>query len=841
MKRSLPFGAIALSVVFVGRDGAAGPWPRPRPGVRSPMDIAKSRQERAIGEVKGAEKSAPAPGAGGHEAGKGLRGEGVRRFRTSVFEVPKTTTEGIAAEAVGPLGDRANTFRGSNAAFKGNYHALWTDIQNGKPVADQLALSNEGVLSFRTEFAKRFEPAWFADAEPATKLALLRFFARAGELGKRAGGLQAERLNDVAWPPTVEAAALLKRVAKAYGLNQSRIRIGGESLPNFTGREIKQALTVEAPATAAKQLDVVSEPIKSVEVSKTPLGERSDMGVYWSTAILANMASGKPVVEDLALNDASVHSFLVRSYGQAGHIVLRPEVLRSYAAPTKIALLNLLSRSAELNKPAELNATALTWFSSQLPATTETAEALRRAVAAYKLDEAQVRFAGGTLAEFGRLPTAIHAESKSEIGNVRPTADLERVWAQVQQGRPLTSELALSDEAVGRVFTRYLQSGNGPRGLQWLVRAAPESRIALLRILARTAEQGHPSQGVDAATLSKITLPKTAEAVSVVRRLARAYRLDERQITFAGGPLARFDPARRAIAEKVSDLGQRASISGSEFETLWQKMKSGEPVAQEFAFSDAGLDHFFARFNRAGFENTWFAGSAPKKVELLRMYARIAELGMPAPNLHVAALNLVNLSGWPQTKETAAALMRVAKAYNLDPNKIDFGKTTLAKFRPNLWARLFGGPVVAEKEGPLGTTGELSPEQFEQTNAILWSGGVLSHDLKLDDAAVRGFFGKQGERAYGNLFEPGIFAQLAPVTRVALLRAYARAAEKGKPATNLNAEQLSQISWPETRVAAEVLRRVAAAYKLDEQKIKFGGTVLSDFTPEHELAMATAP
>ncbi len=126
-----------------------------------------------------------------------------------------------------------------------------------------------------------------------------------------------------------------------------------------------------------------------------------------------------------------------------------------------------------------------------------------------------------------------------------------------------------------------------------------------------------------------------------------------------------------------------------------------------------------------------------------------------------------------------------------------------------------------EKEARLAYIGFAHPLWNQITHGV-----SLTHELAFDDAGVLSFTANFARR-----FDPSLFKYAAPGTKVALLRIFARAAELEQPVAHLDEERLNRVIWPQTGETARVLRRVADAYGLDEQKIKFADSTLVKPSP----------
>ncbi len=412
------------------------------------------------------------------------------------------------------------------------------------------------------------------------------------------------------------------------------------------------------------------------------------------------------------------------------------------------------------------------------------------------LIETDVARATARIASDAILP----AERTGELGS--SNVDLLQFFRQADAGRLRSGDLTLNDAAIRDLMQRRVMHDFSPR---MLMAQALEARPALLRLYARAAElQIHANlhglyvSGAE-AQLSMVDWPQTRETAALLKRVARGYHLDDRLIEFAGESLGDYNPDFASLAEEAKPVGKRTSAAGA---VLFDQQRGGRRA--ELDLADEAIRPFFKGITRATFEQFRFTAKEPREVLAeLRFLARAAEIGRPV-RLDATDINWVTQRpNMPVTPEAAEVLRRLQRAYALNEDAIDFGKDSLTGYRAGWWDR-----NIRRRSG--GWWEKAAPLREMSDDAV-------KIELKLRDL---------NEQDFGIRLDARSFRNLKPADRVSLLRVYARGGELGLPMAVAEA-WLNKVPWPETSEAASVLRRVARAYRLDEQKINFAGKTLA--------------
>lgn len=100
--------------------------------------------------------------------------------------------------------------------------------------------------------------------------------------------------------------------------------------------------------------------------------------------------------------------------------------------------------------------------------------------------------------------------------------------------------LEFSDAAIQKIFDSFYST---PFQTSWAERAVPDDKVGLLRLFARGKEIGANAQ-LQLNVLNSVDWPATDGAASAMRRLAKAFGFNEKDINFAGGTLDQFKASK---------------------------------------------------------------------------------------------------------------------------------------------------------------------------------------------------------------------------------------------------------------------------------------------------------
>jgi hypothetical protein len=329
----------------------------------------------------------------------------------------------------------------------------------------------------------------------------------------------------------------------------------------------------------------------------------------------------------------------------------------------------------------------------------------------------------------GRGPPA---EPSEEIG--QHTLDEYRLGDQTLAERPadlvLTTEppqLAICDASVDAVFAAFVNKdlssllANRERTLDLI--------LGLVRLYARAKERGVE---ITVSNWTEITrrLPRTPEAIAVLRRLARELEVDEHLIPWEGRTLA--EPYR-PLLERRPESGPLGGVtrfgSDPDFGPIAQALERSDMDAVRV--DDPTLVRIFALYEAAHKDlhiSILQRSSDPSyKIQLLRFCARTREISLPTE------LTLQNLQSHveilPVTEEAIDVLRRVCRAFAIEEDRIQLGGMKLSEHPAS---RGIAAPAI-DATLPLGDRAldnfmvlirSRSDEVFQQSDAsILFSLG----------------------------------------------------------------------------------------------------------------------
>ncbi len=296
------------------------------------------------------------------------------------------------------------------------------------------------------------------------------------------------------------------------------------------------------------------------------------------------------------------------------------------------------------------------------------------------------------------------------------------------------NQLAVDDDTIRtQIATGWWQNIE-----QALAEAKDEPTVvAQFRIFARTNELGLTTQqgwNVTNWAQSLARLPKTDEGASVALRLVKARGEDPANVTFHGAPLSEWGPRipeatakrsrRRSTSEQSKPLG---TITGKNNQAVIAAARAGQ--VDQLALDDNAVRTLAATWgNYESFmnDNQLVRLGEPKvgevRVAMLRLWARLAEVGNPAQMTNWPAIAQV----LPDTDEAAAVLARAMTAAGAAHaiESIEFHGRPLATA---------GGRVRVELgKRPAGTESLASAQVVQQRFGVYDASALAIDDASFD-------------------------------------------------------------------------------------------------------------
>jgi hypothetical protein len=458
-------------------------------------------------------------------------------LRTTTFEVaPQSPAKRPFVEAAAPVG---------KAVYVDNksMQAQWAEVMSGRAVSDpgSIRFDDAGVVQLVTTFFHSALSGYSLGGNANDSLVpdwanLLRNFIRASELSTHVN--VSPEVWAMPWPATEEAAALLRRAAKAFGVAEDAIRFGKGTLaqPN---------LLAEQPAI-----------VDGVEISG-PVGSatfQNDFDANWNA-----LNSGKPVPrpDHLRFDDATVKQAVSSvSSNRVGVDSLGADLR---ITPDGLWMLRNFIRAAELGAPISV---APDVWKKAWPTTPAMAALLRRASNAFKVDPASIRFGQQTLADYDPQPDfrgPAKVEARRQVGQGSYDAGFAALHFRVANNHPVSPEaLALDDGSVTVMAREFYRNTLHGSYLGVGTTLSPEA-LTQLRNFVRAAELGQTITVMPDVWQKE--WPITAEVAGLLLRAAVAFEVSPKSIPFGGRPLS--DVQKRAASLSIEADARQIDLPGS--------------------------------------------------------------------------------------------------------------------------------------------------------------------------------------------------------------------------------------------------------------------------------------
>jgi hypothetical protein len=418
----------------------------------------------------------------------------------------------------------------------------------------------------------------------------------------------------------------------------------------------------------------------------TPVGsatfvDNSSMQANWGD-IASFRAVANP--EALAFDDATVKNMVSTFFSSTLSVDRLGRVSPSTLVPDWATMLRNFVRAAELGLRVTVNDQVwlLPW-----PNTPEAAALLRRAAKAFDVSEDSIRFAKGTLAQpnllAGQPEIVDGVEVSAPVGTDSFSGNIQTNWNafRSQQPVPDPNQLCFNDATVAQAVTWAASNQLYPGYL-----LGPDPRVApdalwIFRNFIRTAELG--TYVSVTPEVWQIDWPTTPEMAALLRRAARAFKVDPANIRFGEQTLATYDPQKArfrgpAEAEPSAPVGNGTfdGYSQSHHQSIAANREVSEPLV---ALQDGSATRLVTEFFRNTLHGAYLgAGSllAPQGLTQFRNFIRAAELGTK-----VTVMPDVWTKDWPATEEVARLLLRAAAAFKVDETTIMLGGRPLSEVR----------------------------------------------------------------------------------------------------------------------------------------------------------------
>lgn len=167
-----------------------------------------------------------------------------------VAPVREVTARRVEPEPEGPIG---------TAVYEGphSFQTNWDAIEYGRraSVPERMSFDDQSVQQFISSFKSDVLSAnnLTLSAPTADTVLLLRNFVRAKELGSQIMLLDPKRLWSMEWPVNEATAAVLRRAAQAFKVNERDITFGDATLEDFRIIEAPESESAPAPAQARRE------------------------------------------------------------------------------------------------------------------------------------------------------------------------------------------------------------------------------------------------------------------------------------------------------------------------------------------------------------------------------------------------------------------------------------------------------------------------------------------------------------------------------------------------------------------------------------------------------------
>lgn len=455
---------------------------------------------------------------------------------------------------------------------------------------------------------------------------------------------------------------------------------------------------------------------------------------------------------------------------------------------------------------------------------------------------------GSALEKLGPVPI----EKSEPVGTnaYYNTNDFQANYNAISSGRaaPDPSKLTFDDAGVSRLMQTFFSHQLSAGYLGNTQTVSPDA-VAMFRNFVRAAELG-TRVNVESAVWQK-TWPVDVATASLLRRAAKAFRVDETAIAYAGATLADYQVplsgrSRRQNAaserleqvpiEPAREVGKAIFTSTTDFDANWSTISSDRPAADpsRVTFNDATVGQLISNYFGNSLE-PYHLGNAttvqPDAVKLFRNFVRARELGSQV----VVSPSIWSSKTWPVNPETASLLRRAARAFGVAETSISYDGSTLADYKAPPRTR-GGGSTRPERleQVPIEPAGPVGTATYTSTNDVAANWGTISNDQPAADPTRLTFNDATVQRAITEYFGTTLSSDRVGRKRdvlpdaVEFLRNFVRAAELGTPIT-ISSDFWSSKTWPVDPKTAALLRRAAQAFGVAETSIPYAGSTLAEF------------